>query len=52
MNAGENHVARPVGGGKVEAGALRDGKTVGTNLTLDTANSTWHVIGFNKMYLV
>ncbi|KAM7205154.1 alkaline phosphatase [Naviculisporaceae sp. PSN 640] len=51
VNAGENHVARPIGGGKVEAGALRDGKTVSTNVTLDTTNSTWHVVGFEKMYV-
>ncbi|KAM7186370.1 alkaline phosphatase [Rhypophila sp. PSN 637] len=52
INAGDNHLTRPVGDGRVEAGALRGGKTVGTNLTLDTAKGTWSVVGFDKMYLV
>jgi len=51
VNAGDNHLARPVGDGKVEAGYLRDGKVVGTNLTLDTGKGTWEVVGFDKMYL-
>ena len=51
VNAGENHLARPVGDGKVEAGYLRAGKVVGTNLTLDTGKGTWEVVGFDKMYL-
>ncbi|KAK3387963.1 PhoD-like phosphatase-domain-containing protein [Podospora didyma] len=48
--AGENHLARPVAGGKVETGYLRSGKTVSTNVTLDTSAKTWKVVGIENMY--
>ncbi|KAI1828057.1 alkaline phosphatase-like protein [Xylaria intraflava] len=49
--SGENKLARPVGGGSVEAGALRGGKTKPTNLTLNTDTWEWDIIGFDQMYL-
>ncbi|KAK3314394.1 alkaline phosphatase-like protein [Apodospora peruviana] len=49
--AGENHLSRPVAGGKVEAGYLRGGTTAQSNLTLNTDTKKWEVIGFEKMYI-
>ncbi|KAI1434496.1 alkaline phosphatase-like protein [Xylaria sp. CBS 124048] len=51
VHSGANKLARPVGGGSVEAGALKGGKTKGTNITLNTETGKWDVIGFDKMYL-
>ncbi|KAK3390794.1 alkaline phosphatase-like protein [Podospora didyma] len=50
VNAGENHLARPVAGGKVESGYLRGGKAMPTNLTLDTDLKSWKVVGIDPMY--
>ncbi|KAG5928399.1 hypothetical protein E4U42_000695 [Claviceps africana] len=49
--AGANHLQRPIGGGQVESGALRDGTIKHTNLTLDTNNGKWEVVGFEKMHV-
>ncbi|KAM5345220.1 hypothetical protein ACJ41O_011082 [Fusarium nematophilum] len=49
--SGENHLQRPVAGGRVEAGALRYGRVEHTNLTLDTETGEWDVVGFSSMYL-
>lgn len=49
--AGDNHLQRPVGGGKVEAGSLKGGKTVGTNVTLDTNAWKWAKVGFEQMFV-
>ncbi|KAG8424505.1 hypothetical protein J3458_001288 [Metarhizium acridum] len=49
--AGGNHLERPIAGGKVESGALKDGEVKHGNLTLDTNTGKWEVIGFEKMYL-
>ncbi|KAK4186812.1 putative Phosphodiesterase/Alkaline phosphatase D [Podospora australis] len=49
--SGENKLARPVAGGKVEAGSLRGGSTTGTNLTLNTQTGKWQVIGFESMFI-
>lgn len=49
--AGDNHLQRPVGGGNVEAGSLKGGKTVGTNVTLDTNEWKWEKVGFEKMFV-
>jgi alkaline phosphatase D len=43
VKAGENRLMRPVGGGVVESGSLKGGKTVQTNATVDTGNGTWFV---------
>jgi alkaline phosphatase D len=48
---GENHLARPIAGGKAESGALRFGEIEHTNLTLDTTTGEWEVIGFDQMYI-
>ena len=40
---GDNHLQRPVGGGVVESGALKNGKTVQTNLTNNTATGQYLV---------
>ncbi|KAI1661461.1 PhoD-like phosphatase-domain-containing protein [Daldinia decipiens] len=50
--AGENRLARPVGGGSVEAGFLRGGKTNPTNVTLNTDTGEWDIVGYNQMYIV
>ncbi|KAL7629295.1 hypothetical protein AAE478_000815 [Parahypoxylon ruwenzoriense] len=49
--AGENKLARPVGGGTVEAGFLKGGKTTPTNITLNTDTWKWDVVGFEQMYI-
>ncbi|KAI1865129.1 hypothetical protein JX265_008176 [Neoarthrinium moseri] len=49
--SGDNHLSRPVAGGTVESGSLRGGRTVDTNLTLNTETGEWDVIGFPTMYL-
>jgi alkaline phosphatase D len=43
VKTGENKLQRPVGGGVVESGSLKGGKTVQTNATHDTGNRTWFV---------
>jgi alkaline phosphatase D len=43
VKTGENKLQRPVGGGVVESGSLKRGKTVQTNATHDTGNGTWFV---------
>lgn len=49
--AGENHLARPVGGGKVEAGALRGGQVQHTNISLDTETGDWAFASFDEMFI-
>ncbi|OTB18438.1 hypothetical protein K445DRAFT_55136 [Daldinia sp. EC12] len=49
--AGENKLARPVGGGTVEAGFLRGGKTNPTNITLNTNTWEWDIVGYEQMYI-
>lgn len=51
MKAGTGRLTRPVAGGSVEAGALQNGETVATNVTLNTETGEWVVIGFETMYL-
>jgi alkaline phosphatase D len=41
VKSGENRLQRPVGGGVVESGSLKFGKTIQTNLTVDTSNGSW-----------
>ncbi|KAL5363030.1 PhoD-like phosphatase-domain-containing protein [Aspergillus floccosus] len=48
---GDNHLMRPVAGGKVEAGFIQDGEVKHTNLTLNTETGEWKVIGFEQMFL-
>ncbi|KAI0113939.1 alkaline phosphatase-like protein [Nemania sp. FL0031] len=48
---GENKLARPVGGGSVEAGVLRGGETKPTNVTLNTDTGKWDVVGYDQMYI-
>lgn len=50
--SGENRLQRPVAGGRVESGALRDGEVVGSNLTWDTRAGGWSVRGYETMYIV
>ncbi|KAI1052506.1 hypothetical protein LB507_007704 [Fusarium sp. FIESC RH6] len=49
--SGDNHLKRPVAGGRAESGALRYGEIVHTNITLDTETGVWNVTGLNKMYV-
>ncbi|RBR10474.1 uncharacterized protein FIESC28_09469 [Fusarium coffeatum] len=49
--SGENHLKRPVAGGRAESGALRYGEIVHTNITLDTETGVWNVTGLDKMYV-
>lgn len=51
VRSGANRLARPVAGGRVEAGALRGGVVRPTNLSLDTSSGKWDVIGFEQMYI-
>ena len=41
VKAGENRLHRPLAGGSVESGSLRGGKTLGSNITHDTATGRW-----------
>lgn len=52
--AGENRLQRPVGGGKVESGALKGGEVVSTNLTMDTSGMEpgWIERGYDNMFIV
>ncbi|OCK95884.1 uncharacterized protein K441DRAFT_657864 [Cenococcum geophilum 1.58] len=43
IKSGANKLTRPVGGGVVESGTLKSGKTVQTNLTVDTGNGTYFI---------
>jgi alkaline phosphatase D len=51
VNAGDNHLQRPIAGGTVESGAIRGGVVKHTNLTLNTQTGKWQMIGFPKMNL-
>jgi alkaline phosphatase D len=51
VRSGENKLARPVGGGSVESGSLRGGKTKPTNLTLNTDSLKWDIVGYDQMYI-
>ncbi|KAF1809346.1 hypothetical protein P152DRAFT_161214 [Eremomyces bilateralis CBS 781.70] len=52
VQAGVNHLERPVGGGRVESGVLRGGEAVSTNFSKDTATGEWSVQNdFTKMYI-
>ncbi|KAJ6780407.1 hypothetical protein PWT90_02294 [Aphanocladium album] len=49
--ADENHLERPIGGGKAESGALRFGEIEHTNVTLNTETKKWEVVGFENMHI-
>lgn len=49
--SGENHLARPIAGGKAESGALKFGEVSHTNVTLNTETGEWQVIGFEQMFI-
>jgi alkaline phosphatase D len=49
--ASQGYLERPIGGGKVESGAVKFGEVEHTNLTLNTDTGKWEVIGFEKMYI-
>ncbi|KAJ4141603.1 hypothetical protein NW768_000818 [Fusarium equiseti] len=49
--SGENHLKRPVAGGRAESGALRYGEIVHTNITLNTETGKWNYTGLEKMYV-
>ncbi|KAL1960530.1 hypothetical protein VTO42DRAFT_7109 [Malbranchea cinnamomea] len=51
VKSGENHLARPVAGGRVESGYLQGGEVKHTNLTLNTETGEWKVIGFDQMFI-
>ncbi|KAF7185520.1 Alkaline phosphatase D [Pseudocercospora fuligena] len=49
---GANHLTRPVGGGKVENGALQNGGNVAvSNVTLDTNTGVWFEHNYTKINL-
>jgi alkaline phosphatase D len=43
IKSGANKLTRPVGGGVVESGTLKSGKTLQTNLTVNTANGIYFI---------
>ncbi|KAF2117010.1 alkaline phosphatase [Lophiotrema nucula] len=49
--AGANHLERSVANGSVESGALQQGSTKQTNLTLNTDKGVWNTTSFDKMYI-
>jgi alkaline phosphatase D len=44
---GKNALQRPIAGGEVENGALKNGTVSGSNVTLDTNSGEWFVSNFN-----
>lgn len=50
---GENKIARPVAGGTVEAGAIKEtqGDVSGTNLTQNLETGEWTIHNFDEMFL-
>lgn len=51
VKVGANHLQRNIANGSVESGALQRGKTMPTNLTLNTETGTWNVTGFSQMFI-
>jgi len=49
--SGENHLQRPVAGGRAESGALRYGEIIHTNFTLNTDTGVWNETEFENMYV-
>ena len=49
--AGENHLARPLADGRVEAGALKGGEVRHTNLSLNTDTMEWSSVSFDEMHI-
>lgn len=49
--AGENHLARPLAGGQVEAGALKEGAVKHTNISLNTDTMEWAYVAFDEMHI-
>lgn len=49
--AGDNHLARPIARGKVEAGALSVGEVHHTNISLDTETGKWAFAAFDDMFI-
>ncbi|KAI1847868.1 hypothetical protein JX265_013910 [Neoarthrinium moseri] len=47
----DNHLARPVAGGSVEAGHVQGGEVNPTNVTLNTETGEWDIVGYETMYL-
>ncbi|WXC51258.1 hypothetical protein QX201_010959 [Fusarium graminearum] len=47
--SGENHLKRPVAGGRAESGALRYGEITHTNVSLNTETGEWNNTGFAKI---
>jgi alkaline phosphatase D len=51
--SGENCLSRPVGGGRVESGAIRGGEVKGENVTWDTSGEEgWGVRAYEMMYIL
>jgi len=51
VTAGANKLNRPVAGGRVEAGVLKNGETRHANVTLSTETGYWGVIGFERQII-
>lgn len=51
VNAGENRLQRPIGGGKVVSGAISEGTVSGSNLTYNTENKTWVTTSYDSMFI-
>lgn len=47
VQSGANEIQRPVGGGKIEAGSLKNGQLVITNITHDTSTGQWLITNDN-----
>jgi alkaline phosphatase D len=51
VKSGANKLQRPIAGGVVESGSVKGGKTVQTNLTLDTGTGQYFISHFNLSVL-
>lgn len=51
VKEGDNHLQRPVAGGKVEAGYLRDGEVENSHFCVNTETGQWKEVEYSKMYI-
>lgn len=51
VKSGENHLERPVAGGKVEAGWLREGEVEHSKVSMNTETGEWKEVDYAKMFI-
>lgn len=51
VKSGDNHLARPVGGGRVEAGYIQNGTVEDSHICMNTETGEWKHVEYDKMYI-